>query len=230
MAAAEAKARIMAHMNADHPDSLEDYLEFYNGIKATPGSAKMIDLELESMKIEYADALGNTQISTVKIQPPMASLGDSRVKLVAMAEEATGKSFHQPTDMPPAAASAPSMPTSPPKSSIGWTFPELPGFISIPLLAFGWWACSQEYPLSPGGPIEKFLPLVIVEFGRRFREQIFAMMIGIHLIEASIVARKCIESGASIPIIVLWTVNGFFEGGPAIARVNKVIKKKEKEQ
>jgi hypothetical protein len=225
--AAAAKERIMAHMNADHPDSLEDYLSHYNRITATPGSAKMIDLDLDSIKIEYTNTFGNIKTSTVKISPPMSSLAESRVRLVAMAEEATGKSFHQPPDMQ-ATSAAPSISHSPPKSSIGWTFPGLEGYLTFALLSFGWWACSLEYPLSRGGPIEKFLPGIIVEFGRNFREQIFAFMIGIHLIEASIVARKCIENGASMSITALWTVNCFFEGGPAIARINKVIKEKEK--
>src|ERR1700694_2491278 len=44
------KARIMAHMNTEHPDSLEDYLKFYNNINAAPQSAKMIDLDLDSLK------------------------------------------------------------------------------------------------------------------------------------------------------------------------------------
>jgi putative heme iron utilization protein len=31
------KARIIEHMNADHSDSLEDYLKFYNSINTAPG-------------------------------------------------------------------------------------------------------------------------------------------------------------------------------------------------
>src|SRR5579862_4178696 len=170
------------------------------------------------------------QTSTVKISPHMSSLAESRVKLVAMAEEATGKSFHQPPDMPPAASAVPTMPPTAPKSSIGWTFPEFPGLITTAAICFGYWALSQAYPLSRGGPVEKFLPGVVVEFGRNYREQLFAMMIGIHLIEASVVTRKCLEHGAAFPILLLWTVNAFIEGGPAIVRINKAIKEKEKGQ
>ena len=227
MAAEAAKARIMAHMNADHPDSLVDYLRFYNRITAAPNSAKLVDLDLDSMKIEYTNEFGNTKTSTVKINPPMASLADSRVKLVAMAEEATGKSFHQPPE-PASRPAAPSIPHTPQNTSIGWTFPEFPGFVSLVLISFGYWALSHVEPLSPGGPVEKVLPAAIVEFGRKYREQLFAGMIGIHLIEACIVAGKCIEHGAAFPILVLWTINGAIEGGPAIRRINKLIEKKEK--
>jgi hypothetical protein len=69
----------------------------------------------------------------------------------------------------------------------------------------------------------RILPTFLVLFGRNFREQLFAMMIGIHVIEGMIVAGKCLEQGMSIPFLVLWTINGFFEGGPAIMRINKLI-------
>ena len=224
---ASPKDRIIGHMNADHADSLEDYLKHFNRITPKVGSAKMIDLQLDSLKIEYVDGQGKTKTSIVKINPPMQSLSESRVKLVAMAEEATGKSFHQPPDITPVAAPTGMVPT-PLKTPIGWTFPEFPGLISTALICFGYWALSQEYPLAVGGPLEKVLPRFLVEFGRNFKDQLFAFMIGIHVVEALVVAMKCIDNGAAIPITILWTVNGFIEGGPAITRVNKLIKNKEK--
>jgi hypothetical protein len=159
----------------------------------------------------------------------MSSFGDARVKLVAMADEATGKSFHQPPDptssSSPAPASMRSAISVPEVKKLGWTLPEWPGWIAFAGITFGFWALSHAFPLSPGGPLEPILPSFLVEFSRKYREQFFAVMLGIHVIEASIVAGKCLEVGASLPILVLWTVNGFFEGGPAIARVNKLIAK-----
>jgi hypothetical protein len=209
------KARIKAHMNAEHADSIEDYLKFYNKITPSPNSAQLIDLDLDSMKIQYLDDQGSTQTSVVKIDPPMGSLGESRVRLVSMAEEATGKSFHQPPDGPPAVT---------PKKSVGWTRPEYIGLASLFAISFGFWALSREFPLSPGGPLEKIMPPIVVVTARQYREQLFALMIAIHAIEGSIMARKAWEEGLSIPLIVLWTVNGFFEGGPAIARFNKLAR------
>jgi hypothetical protein len=78
-----------------------------------------------------------------------------------------------------------------------------------------------------GGPLEKYLPGIVVELARRFREQLFAMMIGIHLVEALVAANKCIENGVAFPYTVLWTLNTAIEGGPAIARLNQQIKQKE---
>jgi hypothetical protein len=219
------KARILSHMNADHADSLEDYLKFYNGINVAPQSAKLVDLNLDSMKIEYRDGSDAFKSSIVKINPPMSSYAESRVKLVAMAEEATGKSFHQPPDLPPPAP-VPTM-AIPTKKSIGYSPPGIAGLITTAAICFGFWALSYDYPLSIGGPLAKFLPAIVVELARKYREQLFAMMIGIHVVEAIIVTTKCLDNGVSLPLMVLWTLNTFIEGGPAIARINRLVKEKE---
>jgi hypothetical protein len=218
------KARIMSHMNTDHPDSLEDYLKFYNDITAAPQSAKLIDLNLDSMKIEYRDGSDSIKTSIVKITPPMSSYSESRVKLVAMAEEATGKSFHQPPDLPPLAP-VPTM-AGPANKSIGYSAPGFAGLITTAGICFGFWALAYEYPLSSGGPLARFLPAIVVELARKYREQLFAMMIGIHIVEAMYAATKCLDNGVPLPLVVLWSVNTFIEGGPAIARINRLIREK----
>jgi hypothetical protein len=221
--AAAIKARIMQYMNTDRPETLEDYLKFYNSINPVPQSAKLVDFDLDFMKIEYTTPSGSKDSSIVKINPPMSNLSESRVKFVAMAEEATGKSYHQPPDPSTAPPQVTPTTTTTNKGQIGWTLPEWPGLISLSGICFGYWALSHAYPLSPEGPLIRILPTFLVLFGRNFREQLFAMMIGIHVIEGMIVAGKCLEQGMSIPFLVLWTINGFFEGGPAIMRINKLI-------
>lgn len=209
------KTRIKSYMNAERPDSLEDFLKFYNSIKATPQSAKLVDFDLDFLKIEYANKSGIKQSAIVKIDPPMSSLSESRVRLVSMAEEASGKSFHQ---LPTASAPA--------KDPLGWTPPEFVGYGSLVAISFGFWALSHSYPLSPEGPLQAFLPALVIEFSRQYRDQLFAMMIGIHVIEGSVVAKKCLEEGVPWPLLILWTVNGVFEGGPTIVRINKLIEKR----
>ena len=210
------KERIIAYMNGDRKDCLEDYLRFYNKITCTPKSAKLIDFDLDHMKIEYSDAQGNIQTSTVKIDPPMQSLADSRSKMVAMAEEATGKSFHAPES-----ATRPLTP-----KTLGWTPPEFEGYVLLATTAFGVWSLGSEYPLSVRGPLARVLPGLVVEYARRYREQLFAGMIGIHLIEALITVRKCLENGAGILMLLVWSVNTLLEGYPSIKRLNKAIKKR----
>jgi hypothetical protein len=213
------KARIIEHMNADHSDSLEDYLKFYNSINAAPHSAKLVEFDLDFMKIEYTNESGSKASSIVKIDPPMSNLAESRVRLVAMAEEATGESLHQPSEAPRDPESAPS------NERIGWTAPEGLGFITLSAVCFGFWALNNPYPLSAEGPLVRILPTALVLFGRTFREQLFAMMIGLHVIEGMVVASKCLEQRTPSPMLVLWTINGIFEGFPAIMRINKLIAK-----
>jgi hypothetical protein len=213
------KARIIEHMNADHSDSLEDYLKFYNSINATPHSAKLVEFALDFMKIEYTNESGSRESSIVKIVPPMSNLSESRVRLVAMTEEATGKSLHQPSKVPTGPVSASS------NERIGWTAPEGLGFITLSAVCFGLWALNNPYPLSAEGPLVRILPTALVLFGRTFREQLFAMMIGLHMIAGMVVANKCLEQKMSTPTLVLWTINGIFEGFPAIMRINKLIAK-----
>jgi hypothetical protein len=222
--AAAIKARIMQYMNIDRPETLGEYLKFYNNVNAVPQSAKLVDFDLDFLKIEYTTTAGSKDSCIVKIIPPMSNLSESRVKFVAMAEEATGKSYHQ---LPDATAAPPlvtfTTTTRTTKGHVGWTLPEWPGLISLSGICFGYWALSYPFPLSPEGPLIRILPTFLVLFGRNFREQLFAMMIGIHVIEGMVVAGKCLEQGMSIPLLVLWTINGFFEGGPTIMRINKLI-------
>jgi hypothetical protein len=225
---AAVKARIIGYMNSERRDSLEDYLRFYNQKNAIPRSTKLVDFGVDFMKIEYTDKSGSKQVETVKISPPMSSLSDSRGKFEAMAEDVTGKSFHrssEPESSEPSAVVSISIP-----EMLEWTPPKWPGYIALIGISFGFWALSHDYPLSTTGPLQAILPSIVVEYSRRFRGQFFAAMLGIHIIEASIVAGKCFRAGASLPISVLWTVNGFFEGGPAIVRINKLIEKRAAER
>ena len=222
------KARVMQYMNVDRPDTLGDYLKFYNNINPVPRSAKLVDFALDYLKIEYTNEAGSKDSSIVKIKPPMSNLSESRVKFVAMAEAATGKSYHQPPN--PFDSDPQSTSTAASKNQIGWNPPEWPGYISLSGICFGFWALSHSYPLSPEGPLIRILPTLLVIFGRNFREQLFAMMIGIHVIEGMVVARKCLGQGMSIPLLVLWTINGVFEGGPAIVRINKLIDQRSKSE
>jgi len=138
--AAAIKARIVQHMNADHSDSLEDYLRFYNNIAPMPQSAKLVKFNIDYMEIEYTTESGSKRTSIIKINPPMSDLSESRVKLVAMAEEATGQSLHERS------ATLPEQDLATTSQQIGWTPPDWRGFLSLSLLCIGFWALY--YPLK----------------------------------------------------------------------------------
>src|SRR5271156_4259184 len=190
------KARIITYMNTDRPATLESYLRHYNRLTPTPATAKLIDFDVSHLKIEYLDpATNTTKTSIVKIEPPMKSLADSRVRFVAMHEEATGETIHGANPPPPPVAGVPSTASTPETTKgteIKWTRPGFMGYLMILITAFGFWSLSTPYPLSEGGPLS-ILPAFLVRFARDWRQQIFAGMIGMHGMEMLMVAQKCIE-------------------------------------
>ncbi|KAI1506218.1 putative integral membrane protein [Biscogniauxia marginata] len=81
------KARLKAHMNRDHADSLSHYLRAYNGLSASAAaSPELVDLTLDTLAIASASG---THI--VPVTPPMKTLADARVVLVDMAQSAQAK-------------------------------------------------------------------------------------------------------------------------------------------
>jgi len=215
------KARIMSHMNADHEDSLQDYLRFYNKISATPASAKLVDFDVDFMKIEYVDINGSPSSSIVKIEPPMSSLAESRTRLIAMAEEATGQPFHH---QPPGSTHSTSDVAA--DSSLRWSPPDIVGIVTATGISFGLLAFAWSYPFSQGGPLEAILPQFLLEFCREFRPQLFAGLLTIQVAEGAFVAWKAFHHRASIGDTILWGLNGFLEGGPAIRRLNNLLGQK----
>jgi Protein of unknown function (DUF2470)/Domain of unknown function (DUF4499) len=217
------KARIITYMNTDRPSTLESYLRHYNKLTPTPSTAKLIDFDLSYLKIEYLDPSTNsTKTSTVKIDPPMESLSDSRVRFVAMHEEATGETIHGVN--PPVAGTPNSIPQTT-KAQIKWTPPGLTGLSMILLTVFGFWSLSHEYPLSEGGPLESVLPRFLVGIARAWRQQIFSGMIGIHGMEMLIVAQRCIENKVDTGTALVWCVETLVEGWPVMLKLEKEIER-----
>ncbi|KAI0970913.1 putative integral membrane protein [Xylaria arbuscula] len=84
MAASDPKARITAHMNKEHSDDLQRYLQAFNGLSASAASAaQLTDLTFDALTIRSASGEHRVPIS-----PPMKSFADARVRLVDMAERA----------------------------------------------------------------------------------------------------------------------------------------------
>ena len=79
------KTRIISHMNKDHAAELELYLRAFNGLSAAAAARpQLVDMTLASMTVRSAS--GTTH--TVAIEPPLATLGDARGRLVDMAQTA----------------------------------------------------------------------------------------------------------------------------------------------
>lgn len=81
---ANAKRRIIDHMNHDHQDSLIRYLEHYCHLSSfTARKAKLTDMAFDHLVI-FTDGVSHT----VPIHPPMTSWSDARPRVVAMDTEA----------------------------------------------------------------------------------------------------------------------------------------------
>jgi hypothetical protein len=93
------KARIIKHMNTEHAESLSLYLQHYSGLSAAEAATpKLVDISYDSLTIESSPSAISTSstsavgragaVYTIPVEPPMASWGDARPRVVAMDGEA----------------------------------------------------------------------------------------------------------------------------------------------
>ena len=83
-----AKARIIAHMNKDHSDSLIRYLQHYTGFSLSAArNARLIDITFEDMTIASPTAY-HVYTNTIRLNPPLSAWSEARARLVEMDGEA----------------------------------------------------------------------------------------------------------------------------------------------
>ncbi|ORY64190.1 uncharacterized protein BCR38DRAFT_434239 [Pseudomassariella vexata] len=82
------KSRVVTHMNKDHGAELEHYLRAFNGLSARAAAgAQIVDTSLDALTVRTARGVQHT----ISISPPLASYGQSRVRLVDMSQVALRK-------------------------------------------------------------------------------------------------------------------------------------------
>lgn len=82
------KARTITHMNKDHAADLSALLRHRAGLSAAQAAdAELLDLDLATMTIR-AGAGDNHRAHTLALDPPMATWGDRRARLIDMTLEA----------------------------------------------------------------------------------------------------------------------------------------------
>lgn len=86
---AEAVARIIEHMNADHADAVLLYVRAFAG-QDQATSAQMVDFDAHGMGIDYLKD-GGRHSCRVEFAQPLADAGEARAVLVAMVGEARDK-------------------------------------------------------------------------------------------------------------------------------------------
>ncbi|KAL7624719.1 hypothetical protein AAE478_006290 [Parahypoxylon ruwenzoriense] len=217
------KARIIAHMNADHARELEEYLRAFNGVSASAArGAQLADMTLDSMTVTCASGT-----HAVSIVPPLGSVAEARVRLVDMSQRARQKlglsAIRIATYAPPAR----------------WGILSFAGvslyFVCAATLGLvqpgtrAWEVIDARFPAFPGGfgggddgGALTYVWLV---------KAIFAPVLAIHVTEAwwmarTRLARHSVDAGTAL--WWLWVADTFLEGYPAMMRFDGLVAAEEK--
>lgn len=89
------KSRIIKHMNTDHSDSLSLYLRHFSRIPPPPRGTPeptLVDISLSGITISHhlSPVATAPAITFIPFTPPIDSLSDARLRLIAMVQEAQG--------------------------------------------------------------------------------------------------------------------------------------------
>jgi hypothetical protein len=216
---ATAKARIITHMNADHPDSLRRYLEHYSSLSSFASrNASLKDMTLSSMTI----ASSSSQTHIIPIDPPLQSWSEARARVVEMDKTATkalGRSditvtrYQRPVKL--------------------WEWGvAIAGTVYLTVFS------SRDNFLPGSVPynlVLKHLPAAVAEFGYKFWPYVYWPTIVIHAVEAVAMAATRLRKH-SVPLGSAlwwkWIVGTFFEGFANFLRFDVIVaeEKKRKEK
>ncbi|CAN8104010.1 unnamed protein product [Discula destructiva] len=220
------KARTITHMNNDHGDDMVAILRHYAGLtEAQAAGAKMEDLDLATMSIR-----ANTGLHAVLVEPPMASWGDRRARIVDMtlaARKALGIDGAGQPDQDHAA----------PPAAVQLYLPEGVGVLSF--AGVMWYFVSAAVVFS-GNMQEGSLFWRLIqaahfpqgpELYRWLVEIILLPMLAIHIAEAVYMAKsrlapKGVPAGSKM--WWLWVVCAFFEGAPCWQKWDRRVLGKQK--
>lgn len=212
---AEAKDRIIKHLNADHQRSLSYYLQHYNSLSSWEASAPTLtDVTFNALTFRLSS--GNT--STIPLYPPMTSWSEARIRTVEMdrtSRDALGVSSIQITEY------------EPPTSIIHVTIFALCALTFVIFTTQQWivpgtFVYDTLLPWFPGGP-KWFLGI---------SKTIALPVLGIHLFEAYLLDTKRlwkygVERGSGL--WWKWIGSCFIEGFACFQRIDATVKRKEKE-
>ncbi|KAH7321007.1 hypothetical protein B0I35DRAFT_408015 [Stachybotrys elegans] len=211
----QAKQRIIAHMNRDHPRELAHYLRHYVQLSASAAADPTLrDITMKSMVIQ---ARGKEY--TVPISPPLGSWRDARDRLVAMDTEA--------------------------RNALGisdivineWV---APGFDTLGIVSFAvlfFFASAASLPLMhPGTQLWQFLDTVWPFGAAGYRWLVGAMLwpvLAIHtfetiLFEFTQMRKYSVKRGSGA--WVLWMLTCFVGGAPTWPHLRRLADKKREQK
>ncbi|KAF2116909.1 integral membrane protein-like protein [Lophiotrema nucula] len=209
---AAARERVIKHMNADHQDSLRRYLEHFKGASSfSVRNARMTDININCMQFEYAGKHG-----TITFDPPLKSLREARERLVQLdkdALQALGRSDIQITKFIPCYTNAFHL--------INWTT------CFLTYLVYCRPANFKPGSLLFDNVLYKYPGFV--KFSLAIQPYQFPIMVGIHLFESVLMARKLARHGVLVSSLLWWAWVGtcFVEGFTSFNRLDEHIAEKQ---
>lgn len=207
-----AKVRIITHMNADHQDSLINYLQHYAHLSSfSARNAQLVDISFESLVISSTPGTKHR----ILITPPLTAWSEARPRVVAMNAEAV-KGLG--------------------KSNI--TVKKYKGprsFMTVVMVVCvcTYLAFSRRSNFLPGSALYdtllKYVPH-LAKFCLQIHPMVLYPMIAIHAGEAIYMERSRLQKH-TVPMFSLlwwkWMVSTFAEGFGALVRFDEVIRDEE---
>jgi hypothetical protein len=200
---------IIKHMNADHADSLQLYLQAYNGITARESQgATLEDLTLSNLIITAQKSR-----YTIPLTPPMKDYTEARTRLVTLHKESLQKLG---------------------RSDVTLTEYRAPhGFQAVifGLVLFTYITCWQRSNLLPGAFVYenlgfKFVP-DFAHFIYRIWPVFYPCVLGIHVLESvALAVTKLRPMGVAVGsrLWFAWMGSCFIEGFGAFVRIGEIVK------
>ncbi|KAF2089892.1 integral membrane protein-like protein [Saccharata proteae CBS 121410] len=203
---AAAKQRVISHMNADHGDSITRFLEHYCRVSSfTARRARLADMSLASMQVEA----GGKQYN-IPLEPSMDSWRDARERMVKMDQDALAGLGRSDITIREYRV---------PKGFHAVVF-------TVCLLTYV--LVSRRQNALPGSFIYdnvlRHVP-ALASFTAKVQPTVLALMVGIHLFEASVMARRLAKH--NVPLLGglwwAWTGSCFIEGFGALQRTSAIV-------
>lgn len=200
---------IIKHMNADHGDSLQLYLQAFSRITASEAKgATLEDLTLSDLTIR-----ANGTRYGIPIDPPMASYNEARGRLVGLHKDSLQKLGRSDVTL------------------TEYRAPHGHQIVIFALCAFLYITCFSRENLLPGSFVYenlgyKFVP-DFAHFVYNIQPYLFPITVGIHIFESALLAVTKLKPHG-VPFLsglwLAWVGSCLVEGFGTFQRISQIVK------
>ncbi|KAJ5084707.1 hypothetical protein NUU61_009286 [Penicillium alfredii] len=211
---------VIKHMNANHPESLELFLQAYCAISAREAQTA----QLEDISNTHLVIRAHGTRYSVPIDPPLKNISDARGRLVAMHNDSLQRLGRSDVTLTEYRG---------PRGVVQT--------VVFALCVFTYISCFQRSNLLPGASVYEYLGYKYVpdfaHFVYTIQPYLFPGVLVIHLLEASFLAVKRLKP-LGVPLMSglwwMWVSSCFIEGFGVWQRIAQIVKeeraKKGKQQ